>query len=116
MAALTCLPETGPVAKLVTEWYIEGNGVTNDAGTVHGRADHQGIEGTGVRAESEGHHPGDGDHGANILPLEEQVGGMEVSEAKRLKQLEEENRRLKGLVADLTLDNHILKEVLEKNV
>lgn len=41
-------------------------------------------------------------------------GGMEVSEAKRLKQLEEENRRLKGLVADLTLNNHILKEVLGK--
>lgn len=42
-------------------------------------------------------------------------GGMEVSEAKRLKQLEEENRRLKELVADLTLDNHILKDVLSKN-
>jgi putative transposase len=40
---------------------------------------------------------------------------MEVSEAKRLKQLEEENRRLKELVADLTLDNHILKDVLSKN-
>ena len=43
-------------------------------------------------------------------------GGMEVSDAKHLKQLEEENRRLKTLVADLTLDNHILKEVLSKNV
>ena len=42
-------------------------------------------------------------------------GGMDVSEAKRLKQLEEENRRLKELVADLTLDNHILKDVLSKN-
>ena len=42
-------------------------------------------------------------------------GGMEVSEAKRLKQLEEENRQLKVLVADLTLDNHILKDVLSKN-
>lgn len=42
-------------------------------------------------------------------------GGMEVSEAKRLKQLEEENHRLKELVADLTLDNHILKDVLSKN-
>lgn len=41
-------------------------------------------------------------------------GGIEVSEAKRLKQLEEENRRLKELVADLTLDNHILKDVLSK--
>ena len=39
-------------------------------------------------------------------------GGMEVSEAKRLKQLEDENRRLKGLVADLTLDNHILKDTI----
>ena len=43
-------------------------------------------------------------------------GGMEVNEAKRLKQLEEENRRLKELVADLSLDNRILKDVLSKNV
>jgi putative transposase len=41
--------------------------------------------------------------------------GMEVSEAKRLKQLEEENRRLKSMVADLSLDNQILKEVIAKN-
>ena len=41
---------------------------------------------------------------------------MDVSEAKKLKQLEEENRRLKELVADLTLDNHILKDVISKNV
>jgi len=42
-------------------------------------------------------------------------GGMDVNEAKRLKQLEEENRRLKELVAELSLDNKILKEVLSKN-
>ena len=42
-------------------------------------------------------------------------GGMDVSEAKRLKQLEDENRRLKELVADLSLDNRILKDVLSKN-
>ena len=41
-------------------------------------------------------------------------GGMEVAEARRLKQLEEENRRLKEIVANLTLDNQILKEVLQK--
>ncbi|BAK97250.1 putative transposase orfA for insertion sequence element [Oscillibacter valericigenes Sjm18-20] len=41
---------------------------------------------------------------------------MDVSEAKRLKQLEEENRRLKEMVADLSLDNKILKDVLSKNV
>ena len=42
--------------------------------------------------------------------------GMDVSETKRLKQLEEENRRLKEMVADLSLDNKILKDVLSKNV
>jgi putative transposase len=38
-------------------------------------------------------------------------GGLELSDAKRLKQLEDENRRLKRLVADQALDNQILKEV-----
>jgi putative transposase len=42
-------------------------------------------------------------------------GGMTVSDAKKLKQLEEENRRLKHLVADLTLDNQALKSVISKN-
>lgn len=38
-------------------------------------------------------------------------GGLDLSEAKRLKQLEDENRRLKRLVADQALDIQILKEV-----
>ena len=42
-------------------------------------------------------------------------GGLELSEAKRLKQLEEENRRLKRLVADQALDIQILKDVNSKN-
>lgn len=41
-------------------------------------------------------------------------GGMEVSDAKKLKSLEEENRRLKTMVADLMLDNKILKDVNAK--
>jgi putative transposase len=41
-------------------------------------------------------------------------GGMTVSEARRLKLLEDENRRLKHLVADLTLDNQALKAVVGK--
>lgn len=41
-------------------------------------------------------------------------GGMELSEMQRLKQLEDENRRLKQIVADLTLDNSALKDVLAK--
>ena len=42
-------------------------------------------------------------------------GGMTVSDARKLKQIEEENRRLKHLVADLTLDNQALKAVISKN-
>ena len=42
-------------------------------------------------------------------------GGMSVSDVKQLKQLEDENRRLKQIVADLTLDNQALKAVVTKN-
>ena len=42
-------------------------------------------------------------------------GGMGVSEARRLRMLEEENSRLKRLVAELSLDNRALKDVLSKN-
>ena len=43
----------------------------------------------------------------------QQYGGMKANAVKRLKQLEEENRRLKKAVADLTLDKQILKEANE---
>jgi putative transposase len=42
--------------------------------------------------------------------------GMGVVEVRRLKQLEEENRRLKQLVADLSLDKHMLQDVLSKTL
>ena len=42
-------------------------------------------------------------------------GGMEVSDARRLRGLEDENRRLKHIVADLTLDNQALKAINAKN-
>jgi putative transposase len=41
-------------------------------------------------------------------------GGMEASDAKRLRELEEENRKLKRIVADLTVDNVALKDVLSR--
>jgi putative transposase len=45
---------------------------------------------------------------------EKKFGGMDVSEAKRLRQLEDENRRLKAIVADLTLDKQALQWALGK--
>jgi putative transposase len=44
-----------------------------------------------------------------------EYGGMRVDQARRLKELEQENARLKKLVADLSLDNAILKEVNRGN-
>ena len=44
-----------------------------------------------------------------------QYGGMKAEEVKRLKELEDENKRLKKLVADLMLDNEMLKDLSEGN-
>lgn len=43
-------------------------------------------------------------------------GGMEAADIKRLKDLEEENRRLKQMFADLSLENRALKDVIEKKL
>jgi len=43
-----------------------------------------------------------------------EYGGMDISQTKKLREIEKENIRLKKLVADLSLDNAILKEVLGK--
>ena len=44
-----------------------------------------------------------------------EYGGLSIDQAKRLKQIEAENSRLKRAIADLTLDNQILKEAAEGN-
>ncbi len=50
-----------------------------------------------------------------IYAWKSRFGGMEASEAQRLKQLEDDNGRLKRLVADLSLDREMLKAVIAKN-
>ena len=52
---------------------------------------------------------------ATIYTWKSKYGGMEVSEAQRLKGLEDENRRLKQLVADLSLDKEALRAIVRKN-
>ena len=52
---------------------------------------------------------------ATFYTWRSKYGGLEVSEMRRLRQLEEENRRLKGIVADQALDIRALKDVLVKN-
>ena len=52
---------------------------------------------------------------ATFYVWKKKYGHLGSSELKRLRQLEEENGRLKRLVADLTLDKHILTETIRKN-
>jgi putative transposase len=50
-----------------------------------------------------------------IYARKAKYGGLEVNEAQRLKQLKDENGRLKKLVADLSLDKEMLRAVIAKN-
>ncbi len=51
---------------------------------------------------------------ATFYKLKAKYGGMDLSDAKRLKQLEDENSKLKRLVAEVMLDNVVLKDLLGK--
>ena len=53
---------------------------------------------------------------ATFYRWKKKFAGMGVSEVRRLKQLEEENRKLKQLVADLSLDKHMLQEIVRKKL
>ena len=51
---------------------------------------------------------------ATFYKLKAKYGGMDLSDAKRLRQLKDENAKLKRLVADVMLDNVVLKDLLGK--
>ena len=51
---------------------------------------------------------------ATFFKWKQKYGGMSINEARRLRELEQENARLKRIVANLTLDKEILQEVLKK--
>ena len=53
---------------------------------------------------------------ATFYKWKSKFGGLDVSEARRLRSLEEENSRLKKLLAEAMLDNALLKDLLSKNV
>ena len=64
--------------------------------------------------ESRTHGSERGDEGQPSSSTRCKYGGLEVNEAKRLRALEEENSKLKRLLADAMLDNAALKDVLSK--
>lgn len=51
---------------------------------------------------------------ATFYNWKKKYGGMDATQLKKLKELEEENRRLKRMYADLSLDHELLKDVIEK--
>jgi hypothetical protein len=116
------LAEWWPATKIFHHGDLESGlleGRTDEASTVHGRSDHRDAEGARGRGE-------DGGSGAqarrvgsdalqlDALQLEGKYGGMDVSEAKRLKQLEDENAKLKKFLAEQMLDAAALRELLSK--
>lgn len=53
---------------------------------------------------------------ATLYQWKRKYGGLEISQLKKLKELEEENAKLKKMYANLALDNEILREVIEKKL
>ncbi len=53
---------------------------------------------------------------ATYYQWKSKYGGMQASDIRRLRELEEENRRLKQMYADLSLENHALKDVIAKKL
>ncbi len=53
---------------------------------------------------------------ATFYNWKKKYGGLGVSELRRLRQLEEENAKLKQIVADLSLDKHMLQDILKKKL
>jgi len=74
-----------------------------------------GVETDGGGEERGGSRAGAGGFEAHHLRLEGEVRWNDVGEAQRLRQLQDENERLKKLVADPSLDKEMLKAVIEKN-
>ena len=67
---------------------------------------------SGVKVADLCRHHGMGQ--STFFKWKSKYGGLEVSELRRLKQLEDENRKLKRMFADLSLEHHALKDVMSK--
>ena len=82
----------------------------------HGRADFAGIAPGGRRHESGRHLPRAWVSEATYYVWKKKYSGLGLSELRELRQLREENAKLKRLVADLSLDRHMLQEIVQKKL
>ncbi len=89
-------------------------GSDDEGQQIYGRADHWDPAGAGGQAKTAEVCRKHGISGATFYKWKAKYGGMEVSDARRLKALEDENTKLKKLLADAMLDNVALKDLLSK--
>ena len=107
---MTCAPHPLPVLGRV-----RSNEETDDeAIKVQRGTDHRHPEGTGSRDGDGRCVPEARRELCDLLKWKARYGGLEVSDARRLKALEDENAKLKKLLAEAMLDNAILKDVAAK--
>jgi hypothetical protein len=87
---------------------------------VHGGGDRDGAAAGGggdrERQDDPTRLPGERDHQQTYYRWRREYGGLKLEQAKRLKELERENARLKRLVAELSLDKQILQDVARGNL
>jgi hypothetical protein len=93
-----------------------GRTVFNEENTFYGRANCFCLTTGGNRYTNTGSHPQNRDTEQTFYRWKKLYGGLGPSETRRLKQLEDENRRLKQMVADLSLDKHMLQNVLSRKL
>ena len=91
-------------------------GFCREAKTVCGRTDRRDLEASGSRSSGDGSDPEAGISEQTFYRWKKQYVGLEVDQVRQMKQLQEENTRLKQLVAELSLDKVMLQDVLRKNV
>jgi putative transposase len=89
-------------------------GPDDEAIEVHGSADHRGVREQEAGAKTADLCRRHGISSATFYAWKAKYGGLDVSEARRLKALEDENAKLKKLLADAMLDNVALKDLLAK--
>ena len=89
-------------------------GPDDEAQKAYGRADYRDFERARGRGEDGRRVPEARGERSDLYNWKAKYGGLEVSEAKRLKAMESENARLKKLLADAMLDNAALKDLLAK--
>jgi putative transposase len=93
---------------------VAGGAEDDEALKILGLADRVRAEAGRGRHRGSGCLPTAGDQRGDLLRLEEKYAHLGASELRELRQLREENAKLKHLVADLTLDKHIMAEIIRK--